>query len=69
MFHANNVPDRYVDFAYAQDTASNIKNLEQYITNQLFHNAIQVEAKDVMQRLFRLSNRERDWRLCVRFGR
>jgi hypothetical protein len=49
-----------VDFNLAQDTASKIKGTEQYITNQLFHNAIHVEAKDVMKHLFQLSKRRYD---------
>jgi hypothetical protein len=51
---------RYVDFGLAQDTASKIKNTEQYITNQLFHNAIRYEANDVMKHLFAISRREYD---------
>lgn len=50
--------DMYVDFGLSQDTASKIKNTEQYITNQLFHDGIYADTKDVMQRLFRLSKRE-----------
>lgn len=51
---------RYVDFGLAQKTASTIKNTEQYITNQLFHDAIRYEAKDVMKHLFMISKREYD---------
>ncbi|KAF8508294.1 alpha/beta-hydrolase [Gautieria morchelliformis] len=57
---ATYMEDMYVDFNLAQQTASKIKNTEQYITNQLFHNAIRVDAKDVMKRLFHLSKRQRD---------
>jgi hypothetical protein len=49
---------RYVDFGFAQDTASKIKGTEQYITNQLFHNGLRDDPKDVMKRLFQLSKRE-----------
>lgn len=49
---------RYVDFNFAQDTASKIKGTEQYITNQLFHDGIRDDSKDVMKRLFQLSKRE-----------
>lgn len=53
--------DMYVDFGLAQETASKIANTEQFITNQMFHNAIHVEAKEVMiQKLFELSKREKD---------
>ncbi|KAF5355197.1 hypothetical protein D9756_005673 [Leucocoprinus leucothites] len=50
--------DMYVDFGLAQDTASKIKGTEQYITNQLFHNGIRDDPKDVAKRLFQLSKRE-----------
>ncbi|EIN07309.1 alpha/beta-hydrolase [Punctularia strigosozonata HHB-11173 SS5] len=50
--------DMYVDFNLAQETARKIKNTEQYITNQLVHDGIRADAKDVMKRLFELSNRE-----------
>lgn len=50
----------YVDFGLAQETASKIANTEQFITNQMFHNAIHVEAKDVMKKLFELSKRQKD---------
>ncbi|KAF7362339.1 Alpha beta-hydrolase [Mycena venus] len=49
--------DMYVDFAIAQETASTIKNCEQYITNQLFHDGLYVDGKDVMKRLFQISKR------------
>lgn len=51
---------RYVDFNFAQDTAAKIKNTEQYITNQLFHNGLTRDSKDVMKRLFDLSKRVYD---------
>ncbi|KZT18642.1 alpha/beta-hydrolase [Neolentinus lepideus HHB14362 ss-1] len=50
----------YVNYELAQETAAAIKNTEQYITNQLFHNGIHVDPKDVMGRLFTLSKREYD---------
>ena len=51
---------RYVEFGIAQETASIIKNTEQYITNQLNHDGIGQDAKDVMKHLFQLSKREYD---------
>jgi len=50
----------YVDFGYAQDTASKIKNTEQYITNQLFHDGIREDPSDAMKKLFKISKREYD---------
>jgi len=52
--------DMYVDFGLAQDTASKIKNTEQYITNQFFHDAIRCDPKDIMKHLFAISRREYD---------
>lgn len=52
--------DMFVDFTLAQVTASKIKNVEQYITNQIPHNGIRVEPKEIMTRLFQLSKRECD---------
>jgi len=52
--------DMYVDFDFAQDTASKVKNVEQYITNQFFHNGIQVDPKDIMKHLFKISKREQE---------
>ncbi|KAJ7736936.1 alpha/beta-hydrolase [Mycena metata] len=49
--------DMYVEFGLAQETASVIKNTEQYITNQLVHNGLTQDPKDVIQRLFQISKR------------
>ena len=40
--------DMYVDFDFAQETASKIKNTEQYITNQLAHDGIREDSQDVI---------------------
>ena len=50
--------DMYVDFDFAQETASKIKNTEQYITNQLVHDGIVEDSKDVINTLCKLSKRE-----------
>ncbi|KAF5355453.1 hypothetical protein D9758_006293 [Tetrapyrgos nigripes] len=52
--------DMYVPFELSQETASKIKNTEQYITNQLEHSGIREDPKDLMKRLFRLAKRECD---------
>ncbi|KAF7376199.1 Alpha beta-hydrolase [Mycena sanguinolenta] len=57
---ATYVNDMYVEFGLAQETASIIANTEQYITNQLNHDGIRADAKDVMKRLFEISKREYD---------
>jgi hypothetical protein len=51
---------RYVEFGIAQETASIINNTEQYITNQLNHDGLRIDPKDVMKRLFQISKREYD---------
>jgi len=50
--------DMYVPFELSQETAAKIQNTEQYITNQLAHNGLTEDPKDVMKRLFQLSRRE-----------
>ncbi|KAJ7503070.1 alpha/beta-hydrolase [Mycena galericulata] len=52
--------DLYVEFGLALETAAVIKNTEQYITNQLYHDGVRVDAKDVFKHLFKLSKREYD---------
>ena len=52
--------DMYLDFNLAQETASKIKNTEQYITNHLAHDGIRHDPKDVITNLFNLSKREFD---------
>jgi hypothetical protein len=50
--------DMYVDFDFAQETASKIKNTEQYITNQLVHDGLREDSQDVINTLCKLSKRE-----------
>lgn len=50
----------YVDFGLAQDTVVKIGNVEQFITNQMFHDALRVDSKEVVKKLFALSKREND---------
>ncbi|THV06178.1 alpha/beta-hydrolase [Dendrothele bispora CBS 962.96] len=52
--------DMYVPFEASQETASKIRNTEQYITNQLVHSGIRQDPKDLMKKLFMLSKREYD---------
>lgn len=54
--------DMYVDFEFAQKTAAQIKNIGQYITNQLVRDGIREDPADVMKKLFKfkLSRREFD---------
>lgn len=48
----------YVDFDLSQETASKIKNTEQYVTNQLVHDGICEDSKDVINTLNKLARRE-----------
>ncbi|EIM83989.1 alpha/beta-hydrolase [Stereum hirsutum FP-91666 SS1] len=57
---ATYMEDMYVDFGLAQDTAAKIGNVEQFITNQMFHDALRVDSKEVVKKLFVLSKREND---------
>lgn len=52
--------DMFVDFDFSQDTASKVANVEQYITNQFFHDGLHADAKDIMKHLFQISKRERE---------
>lgn len=52
--------DMYVDFGLVQQTASVIGNVEQFITNQSFHNGLRKHMESILTTLFDLSKRERD---------
>jgi len=54
------IEDMYVDFGLSQETAGKIRGIEQYITNQYYHNGIRAAPKEVIGALFRLSKRQRD---------
>jgi hypothetical protein len=58
MIYFTHEKPRYVPFELSQQTAAKVQNTEQYITNQLVHNGIRQDPKDVMKRLFELSRRE-----------
>jgi hypothetical protein len=50
----------YVDFDLAQDTASKVRNVKQFITNQMYHDALRKNTKEVLGKLFEISKREED---------
>lgn len=52
--------DMYVDFGLVQQTASVIGNVEQFITNQSFHNGLRKHTESILTVLFDLSKREHD---------
>lgn len=50
----------YVEFGLAQDTASKVRNTEQFITNQIYHDGLRLDTKEVISKLFELSKRVKD---------
>lgn len=43
--------DMYVDFNFAQDTASHIKGLKQWMTNEYYHSGIRDDGSRIFDRL------------------
>lgn len=60
QMHISYYDDMYVDFGLAQETANTIRNTEQFITNQMYHSALRHHYKEVIEKLFKISKRERD---------
>lgn len=54
VYSATYVDDMYVDFGLAQNTAKMVKNLKQYITNAMYHDAVRSKTADIMKELFKL---------------
>ncbi|KAI9834983.1 MAG: hypothetical protein M1819_002706 [Sarea resinae] len=54
VYSATYVDDMFVDFEFAQETASKIKGCKQFITNMMYHDAIRSKADEVMKQLFTL---------------
>ena len=44
--------DMYVDFDLARETASKIRNCKNFITNVLYHDALNHKTDEVMKQLF-----------------
>jgi hypothetical protein len=57
---ATYVDDMYVDYDLAQETASKIRNTEQYITNRYFHGGLRNDPGHILGELFKIAKRERD---------
>lgn len=57
---ARYIEDMYVEFGLAQDTASKVRNTEQFITNQIYHDGLRLDTKEVISKLFELSKRVKD---------
>ena len=50
----------YVDFELAQETARKVPRIKQFITNQMYHDALRKNTKEVLGKLFEISRREED---------
>ena len=48
------IDDMYVDFGLAQETAAKIKGCKQFITNSMYHDAVQGKSDELMKQLFAL---------------
>ena len=48
------VDDMYVDFGFAQETASIVRNCKTYISNTLYHDAVRCRTEEVARALFAL---------------
>ena len=54
VYSATYVEDMYVHFDFARDTASRIKNCKSFITNVLYHDALDQKTDELMKQLFAL---------------
>lgn len=54
------VDDMYVDYDLAQETASKVNWIEQFITNQMFHDGLRKHSSEVIEKLFSIHKREYD---------
>jgi len=54
LYSATFIDDLYVDFGLAQETVKLVRNCKQYITNDMYHNAIRAKTDEVLKKLFAL---------------
>lgn len=54
VYSATFIEDMYVDYDFARETASKIKNCKNYVTNNMYHNAISQKTDEVLKKLFDL---------------
>lgn len=54
LYAVTYVDDMYVDYEFAQETASKIKNCKQFITNTMYHSGLTHQSNEVMKQLFAL---------------
>lgn len=54
VYAATFIDDMYVDYGFASETASKIKNSRHFVTNMMYHNALSAKSDDLMKQLFSL---------------
>ena len=54
VYSATYVEDMYVDFDFARDTASKIKGCKNFVTNVLYHDALENKSDELMKQFFAL---------------
>ncbi len=54
VYAASFFDDLFVDFDFAQETASKIRNCKVFITNRMYHNAVRSKTTEVVGELFAL---------------
>lgn len=54
VYSATYIEDMYVDFDFARDTASKIKGCKNFVTNILYHDALNNKTDELMKQLFAL---------------
>jgi hypothetical protein len=54
VYSATYVDDMYVNYAFATETASKIRNCKQFITNTMYHDGIRSKTDELMRQLFAL---------------
>jgi hypothetical protein len=54
LYAAVFVDDMYVDFGFAQETASLVRNCKTYVTNAMYHDAVRSQTEAVARALFAL---------------
>ena len=54
VYAATFINDMYVDYDFASETASKIKNSRHFVTNVMYHNALAAKSEDLIKQLFSL---------------
>lgn len=54
VYAATYMDDMYVHFDHSMATAAKIRNIKQFITNTMYHNALRAKSDEAMKQLFAL---------------